>query len=333
MSDSKHPSLDEDENINSEIYFRKTIDEIKNDLVRLEDRLGIKVKEIEIPSDKASSVYTNVQNVKASLALLRESLNGLKTEYDIIIRQAKRLVFENRVKIRKITNLNDLNNFLIDFQNEVRLYQIVVSQRIQSEDFIRYKEMAQKTVKNLKIRETQLKKQVEEVKILVEQTKNLKIHDYYDLAAKENQDKSDINRALFIFLILLSLIIIWFSMVTKGYFGLSGYDYYFFKASLVLTSITLITYFLKQSVKYQKLADQCKQTKLELEAFPSYVANLSNEDPLVADLRKELAMKYFGRDIDNKSNDETSNILQDQMKNTTEMVKAAMEVLKKSGNS
>lgn len=333
MSDSKHPSLDEDENINSEIYFRKTIDEIKNDLVRLEDRLGIKVKEIEIPSDKASSVYTNVQNVKASLALLRESLNGLKTEYDIIIRQAKRLVFENRVKIRKITNLNDLNNFLIDFQNEVRLYQIVVSQRIQSEDFIRYKEMAQKTVKNLKIRETQLKKQVEEVKILVEQTKNLKIHDYYDLAAKENQNKSDVNRSLFIFVIILSLTIIWFSLVTKGYFGLSGYDYYFFKGSLVLTSITLITYFLKQSVKYQKMADQCKQTKLELEAFPSYVANLSNEDPLVADLRKELAMKYFGRDVDNKSNDETSNILQDQMKNTTEMVKAAMEVLKKSGSN
>ncbi|MBJ9421308.1 hypothetical protein I5559_13010 [Acinetobacter oleivorans] len=333
MSDSKHPSVDEDENINSEIYFRKTIDEIKNDLVRLEDRLGIKVKEIEIPSDKASSVYTNVQNVKASLALLRESLNGLKTEYDIIIRQAKRLVFENRVKIRKITNLNDLNNFLIDFQNEVRLYQIVVSQRIQSEDFIRYKEMAQKTVKNLKIRETQLKKQVEEVKILVEQTKNLKIHDYYDLAAKENQNKSDVNRSLFIFVIILSLTIIWFSLVTKGYFGLSGYDYYFFKGSLVLTSITLITYFLKQSVKYQKMADQCKQTKLELEAFPSYVANLSNEDPLVADLRKELAMKYFGRDVDNKSNDETSNILQDQMKNTTEMVKAAMEVLKKSGSN
>lgn len=44
-------------------------------------------------------------------------------------------------------------------------------------------------------------------------------------------------------------------------------------------------------------------------------------------------MKYFGRDVDNKSNGETSNILQDQMKNTTEMVKAAMEVIKKSGSN
>ena len=57
----------------------------------------------------------------------------------------------------------------------------------------------------------------------------------------------------FYFFNFLSLTIIWFSLVTKGYFGLSGYDYYFFKGSLVLTSITLITYFLKQSVKYQKL--------------------------------------------------------------------------------
>lgn len=213
------------------------------------------------------------------------------------------------------------------------MVQAFVSRDIQKEEFLAYKEDTERTVAALKERELELIKSIEEVKIVFEQTKNLKIHDYYELAAKENQNKSDINRSLFIALIFLSLTVIWFSLVTKGYFGLTGYDYYFFKGSLVLTSITLITYFLKQSVKYQKMADQCKQTKLELEAFPSYVANLSNEDPLVADLRKELAMKYFGREVDNKSNDETSNILQDQMKNTTEMVKAAMEVIKKSGNS
>lgn len=224
-------------------------------------------------------------------------------------------------------------NFLRDIIHNVNMVQAFISRDIQKEEFLAYKEDTDRTVAALKERELELIKSIEEVKVVFEQTKNLKIHDYYELAAKENQSKSDINRTFFIFLIILSLTIIWFSMVTKGYFGLSGYDYYFFKGSLVLTSVTLITYFLKQSVKYQKMADQCKQTKLELEAFPSYVANLSNEDPLVADFRKELAMKYFGRDVDNKSNDETSNILQDQMKNTTEMVKATVEVLKKSGSN
>ncbi|MFW6745345.1 hypothetical protein ACODTT_14645 [Acinetobacter pittii] len=292
-----------------------------------------KREEMSVPIMKIEEFDKQWENLEKSFSTLESSLENLKNESALIKNESARLAVESSQLIRQVKSPSDFLNCLRKIYHKVNMFQIIVSRDIQKEEFLAYKEDAEQTVEALKRREEELVKSIEEVKTIFEQTKNLKIHDYYDLAAKENQNKSDINRVLFISLIFLSLTIIWFSLVTKGYFGLSGYDYYFFKGSLVLTSITLITYFLKQSVKYQKMADQCKQTKLELEAFPSYVSNLSNEDPLVADLRKELAMKYFGRDVDNKSNDETSNILQDQMKNTTEMVKAAMEVLKKSGNS
>ncbi|MEW7098123.1 hypothetical protein [Acinetobacter baumannii] len=302
------------------------LDTLKNNLINKKD-------EFSIPIDRANEFEKLLAELENVFFVLEVALNNLSNPSDLIKSQSLRLVIENLKKLKGLDNWRDYMNFLRDIIHKVNMVQAFVSRDIQKEEFLAYKEDTERTLAALKERELELIKSIEEVKIVFEQTKNLKIHDYYELAAKENQNKSDINRSLFIALIFLSLTVIWFSLVTKGYFGLTGYDYYFFKGSLVLTSITLITYFLKQSVKYQKMADQCKQTKLELEAFPSYVANLSNEDPLVADLRKELAMKYFGREVDNKSNDETSNILQDQMKNTTEMVKAAMEVIKKSGNS
>jgi hypothetical protein len=304
----------------------KGIDTLKNKLISKKDEFSIPLDEI----NDFEKLFNELVNI---LFVLQVSLNNLENPSDTIKSQSLRLVIENLKILKGLNNWRDYMNFLRDLIHNVNMVQAFVSRDIQKEEFLAYKEDTDRIVAALKERELELIKSIEEVKVVFEQTKNLKIHDYYELAAKENQSKADINRVLFISLIFLSLTIIWFSLVTKGYFGLNGYDYYFFKVSLVLTSITLITYFLKQSVQYQKIADQCKQTKLELEAFPSYVSNLSNEDPLVADLRKELAMKYFGRDVDNKSNDETSNILQDQMKNTTAMVKAAMEVLKKSGNS
>lgn len=329
MSDLQPSLLGEDEN--KQILSKRRID-ILAGLIKLRDNIVEKAKEIDLPLEKISMTNKRLDNVYENISVFEASFKKLKKDNKAYLTQAGRLVFENIGKLKIIENWQEFNGFLVDLSNEINFIIILTGREIQSEEFFSYKEETDRTVLDLKNREQELKKYIEEVKTVIEKTKNIKIHDYYDLAAKENQEKSDLNRRLFILLIFLSLTVIWFSLVTKGYFGLKGYDYYFFKGSLVLTSITLITYFLKQSVKYQKMADQCKQTKLELEAFPSYVANLSNEDPLVADLRRELAMKYFGRDIDNKSNDETSNILQDQMKNTTEMVKAAMEVLKKSGN-
>lgn len=335
MSDSKALFLKEElENDDSYPEFPKyEINKTLNSINSLKLIVIKKREEISVPTMKIEEFEKQWKNLEKSFSTLESSLRILKNESALIKNESARLAVESSQLIREVKSPSEFLKCLRQINHKVKMFQIVVSRDIQKEEFLAYKEDAELTVEALKRREEELVKSIEEVKTIFEQTKNFKIHDYYDLAAKENQNKSDINRVLFISLIFLSLTIIWFSLVTKGYFGLSGYDYYFFKGSLVLTSITLITYFLKQSVKYQKMADQCKQTKLELEAFPSYVANLSNEDPLVADLRKELAMKYFGRDVDNKSNDETSNILQDQMKNTTEMVKAAMEVLKKSGSN
>lgn len=188
---------------------------------------------------------------------------------------------------------------------------------------------------NSSIEKIQLKRKIKliddsisDVLELKEQIKNNETHEIYALAAKENQKRSDNFRMAFIVLIVVAIIFIWFCAITKSYFGLKDYDYWFFKGTLVLTSVTLITYFLKQSVKYQKIADQCRQTKMELEAFPSFVASFATEDPKIIEIRRELALKYFGRELDSTTKDDTGGIIAEQMRSTTEMVKATTEAIK-----
>ncbi|WP_373351019.1 hypothetical protein [Acinetobacter bereziniae] len=338
MSDTNVIFLDEFiESVEADEFVKeskKKLSEILNGFEALKKKLIDKKGDFLIPTDNEIEFEKIFAELEKIFFDLKISFKNLSNPSEFIKRESLRLVVENISKLKGLVSWQEYINFLRDIINNINVLQSFISHDIQKEEFLAYKKDTELTVEALKERERELIKSIDEVKVVIEQTKNLKIHDYYDLAATENQEKSDFNRYLFILLIILSLTLIWFSLVTKGYFGLSGYDYYFFKGSLVLTSITLITYFLKQSVKYQKMADQCKQTKLELEAFPSYVSNLSKEDPLIADLRKELAMKYFGREIDESGYKDMSNLISDQIKSTTEMVKATTDVLKlKGGNN
>lgn len=103
-------------------------------------------------------------------------------------------------------------------------------------------------------------------------------------------------------------------------------SYWILKLSILTIGITVISYFLKQSIHYQKLADQNYQTQIELQAYPSFMESLSPEE--AASVRKELALKYFGREIDGAAHKDMSNLISDQMKSTTDMVKATTEAIK-----
>lgn len=106
----------------------------------------------------------------------------------------------------------------------------------------------------------------------------------------------------------------------------STIEFWAVKVSLLLVGITLISYFLKQSAHYQRLADQNYQTQVELQAYPSFMESIPTEE--AATVRKELALKYFGREVDGAAHKDMSNIISDQMKSTTEMVKATTEAIK-----
>lgn len=159
---------------------------------------------------------------------------------------------------------------------------------------------------------------------------NQKAEAYYSTAENDYNRRYERNRLYFFMSIGTTALISFLLMLFKNRLDLEVFDYWFVKVSVIIIGITFISYFLKQSSHYQKLADQCKITRLELEAFPSFTSSLNGAD--ISDIRKELALKYFGREIDSSIQKDVSNLVSDQMKSTTEMVKAATELFKKSGN-
>lgn len=100
----------------------------------------------------------------------------------------------------------------------------------------------------------------------------------------------------------------------------------FFKLGVLAVGITFTTYFLRLSSFYQLKQEQAKQTKLELEAFPDYVSGMDSS--IANNLRQELALKYFGKEIDKTMIEKNGDLIQEQIKAGTELIKASAEMVK-----
>lgn len=158
---------------------------------------------------------------------------------------------------------------------------------------------------------------------------NARTESIYNNAVKKYQGLEEIYRKYFYFAIGIILVVSILLLFFKSYLVttyLSNYEFWAIKVSTLLVGITLISYFLKQSSHYQRLADQNYQTQVELQAYPSFMESIPTEE--AASVRKELALKYFGREIDGSTHKDMSNLISDQMKNTTDMVKATTEAIK-----
>ncbi|HFE9765966.1 hypothetical protein Q5X48_12690 [Acinetobacter baumannii] len=189
-------------------------------------------------------------------------------------------------------------------------------------------------VENLKKAKDSLVKEVEDFRKSRAISDNAKTEDIYNNAVSKYKGLEDKYRCYFYISIILlvfisiGLFIIKNTLVPKFY---TNTEFWIFKGSVVVVGITLISYFLKQSSHYQRLADQNYQTQVELQAYPSFMESIPTEE--AASVRKELALKYFGREVDGAAHKDMSNLISDQMKSTTDMVKAVTEVIKKPGNS
>ncbi|MFP0967808.1 hypothetical protein ACLDZY_11975 [Acinetobacter baumannii] len=158
---------------------------------------------------------------------------------------------------------------------------------------------------------------------------NARTENIYDNAVNKYRGLEESYRSYFYWglgvLLCLSVALLTLKQVLVPHL-FSTIEFWAVKISLLLVGITLISYFLKQSAHYQRLADQNYQTQVELQAYPSFMESIPTEE--AASVRKELALKYFGREIDAAAHKDMGNLVSDQMKSTTEMVKATTEAIK-----
>lgn len=124
-----------------------------------------------------------------------------------------------------------------------------------------------------------------------------------------------------------------FTTVHLCYVPFKGNEVNFILVKILTFSLvlTLGTLFLRKAAHLRKLSDQAQQTSLELKALPLYLKNVDKE--YHSEIYKELATKYFGRELDQTQNDKIGDLMKDQLVAGTELIKASAELVKAKGES
>lgn len=157
----------------------------------------------------------------------------------------------------------------------------------------------------------------------------LKNHKTYEIY-KKAENKYRIAYFLYLFLALIGVCygLNWSMDLIKSKskwiteYGIDIYDFWAIKITAIFIVITGVTFCLKQAIHYQKKKDKAEQTRLELEALPTYMFNFSDEKK--SEVYKELTGKYFGRDFDNEGYQAMSDIIQEQIKLSNEVLKSVI---------
>lgn len=178
-----------------------------------------------------------------------------------------------------------------------------------------------------------LEKEVEEAKNEVKNIKSAvfaveggKAELIYSEASKKYLEKARQYEISFYLLLFAAGCIAFISFRHFTYEHTNIVDFVLSKLMILTVVVTLGTIFLRKASHLRKLHDQAHQTSLELQAFPLFIRSLKEEDK--DHLTKELALKYFGKELDQTQNDKIGDLIQDQMKASTEMVKASTEMVK-----
>lgn len=104
------------------------------------------------------------------------------------------------------------------------------------------------------------------------------------------------------------------------------------KLLIIAVGVMLCTLFLRRSAHAKKLHEKAYQTHVEINAYPIFIKSLKDEDQ--QEITKELALRYFGKDIDQTQNDKIGDLVQDQLSAGTELIRASAEMVKvKQGES
>jgi hypothetical protein len=243
-------------------------------------------------ADRLRNFFKNIPIDSRDLGYLVSisiSLNNIVKEYD----KENYYLMPNDLAVSQ-ASLRAIESFIVSFKNDTDNYNRVITDEI----------------KNIILHAEDEVKRFRRIRNIAD---NAKTEDIYDQAVvKYRSLENDYRRYFFIAIgitVGLSLLGLFFKnwLVTNEYLG--NIEFWVLKVSILAVGITLITYFLKQSAHYQRLAEQNYQTQVELQAYPSFMESIPTEE--AASVRKELALKYFGREIDGAAHKDMSNLITD----------------------
>lgn len=270
-----------------------------------------------------SSIKTNVEDLDfTSTIFFSENPEYLNyqihdTNYlesiDEIITYIGSCLRENSLSLSSVYTVHKLTKSLLQFFHT--LY------RIADEDL--KKESLISDLQNEVDKAREVVKQVESAKLALAGQKTETIYSEASntfLSAARNYE-------VFFYMLIGAALII--TVICLAFFPYSEETKVNFIFSKILTAtlvITLGTLFLRKAAHLRKLHEQAHQTSLELQALPLYLVNVTPDHQ--AEIYKDLASKYFGKELDKTQHDKIGDLMSEQVKTSLEVFKTSSEIMK-----
>lgn len=189
-------------------------------------------------------------------------------------------------------------------------------------------------IKEIRRLESRLRKEIQDVsaaKLAIEANETDKI--FVGLSEKY-EDEYNLNNKYFTYSLIITICCTISSIAYTFNTPISDINWAVFisvKLLILAVGVTLCTLFLRRSSHAKKLHEKAYQTHVEINAYPIFIKSLKEEDQ--QEITKELALRYFGNDIDQTQNDKIGDLMQDQLSAGTELIRASAEMVKAKSES
>lgn len=194
------------------------------------------------------------------------------------------------------------------------------------DEFVSNQKQSDKLVNKLKLSVEQAQTQAKNFETAINAVNGKEVEIVYASASEKFLENARIYEALFYLLLGGSVL---FTIIHLNYSPYSEGNRIHFILIKVLTFtmvLTLGTLFLRKASHLRKLHDKSQMTSLELQALPLYLKNVDKSEH--TEIYKNLAEKYFGKELDQTQNDKIGDLMKDQITAGTELIKASAELVK-----
>lgn len=310
------------ENIQSELDL--DLDEVETGFIENLNYIKEKLKNINLND------FEQVSNVGRSMRAneIKRLLGEIDSKMIPFYKNYKNLFNRDFLGRKIIERTQDLKNILNNNNDFLLIYEDVgsLARRI-NESFLRFKSLT--LFDTLEDELSSAKNEVLNIKaakLAIESTETDKI---FVKLSEKYEDEYELNNEYFRNSLILTVCCTFLSILYTVNIPVTQINWLVFisiKILIVAVGVTLCTLFLRRSAHAKKLYEKAYQTHVEINAYPIFIKSLKEEDQ--HEITKELALRYFGKDIDQTQNDKIGGLVQDQLSAGTELIRASAELVK-----
>lgn len=313
------------------VHNDRGIDEKIDELLKCADKIKDVIKDLHLMNAIESNYRDKVKKLEEKL--LKENTNKINGEILVVRNRLKEVIDEN-----KLVNESEINSLRERLKTIVKNNDDSLGRIFREYDeeihSIKEKQLEENRIKNKAFEEfmnevvldrdgmiDKFEKYFSKIQSDWKKIQQIKTENVYLNSYHKNTARSKNSESKFIGVTVFSLILSLITIIAFIFKAIDLSQFISIKIMIVVFFGILIAYYLKISTHYRRLADQAEQTHLELLAFPQYAAELGEEKS--NEIKEQLALKYFGKEIDPSGYQKIGEIAQEQLKTSSELVKAA----------